>query len=598
MPLSRDLVARFLGDNKDLRQKMGQVSKDSEGLDKRLAGFGKAARTAFGIIGVAAVGHFAKELFNVGVQAAAMDRRFDQVFGAAGGELARRIDEMNERFGVSEVRLRGLAASAGDVLVPMGLTRDAAAGMSAEILLIADALSKWTGGQRTSEEVVQIVTKSLLGEREALKGLGVSILEADVNAKVLELGMGDLTGAAREQARAQATLKIITDKSKDALDSYAKGGTDAENAASNLAAALDEVKVTLGETVVGLAPLISTVGDLVSKLNEIPGGSSTAAFALAGLAVGGPIGAAIGGVVGFGLALDGANTSLVKMVEKAKLLEEANKTLRLELDKSNPVIYKQQLEALSAQALATAGGFETVEEAVAASRDMLNDWISVTRFVSPTADEAAAAAGRFGSAVEESSQAALTAAGITQEGLRATYLRVKGDIDRAIEAHADAASDILNIWSGVPEGIDDVDIEGALARALEVAQLQTDFAADMQSLTVAGFGALVDEINRNPNKAEAVRLMDHFANDLGAALTFSEQAGISLDEWVSTMETNLAQRDRFRGINDTMFQQGVVAGERWLAGARLGASGPLGFPGATTTGQRRESQRSGAPGVD
>lgn len=597
MPLGRDLVARFLGDNKDLRSKIGQVSKDTEGLDKRLGKFGQSAHRAFVGAGVAAAGYFAKELFNVGVEAAAMERRFDTVFGSAGGELAQKIDAMNERFGVSAVRLKGVAASVGDLLVPMGFTRDAAADMSAEILLVSDALSKWTGGQRSSAEVADIVGKSILGEREALKSLGVSILEADVNAKVLDMGLAGLTGTAREQARAQATLQIITEKSADALASYAEGGTDAENAAANMAAAIDEVKVALGEVVIELAPAIGLIGDLVGKLNEVEGGAATAGLALAGMSIGGLPGAILGGLIGYGIATDDLGAKIENLAAKELRLSAAQRDLRLELDKSDLSGFADDLLALERHALAVAFGFETQEEAIAGGRDMITAWMDVGRFFIPAAEEAGAAATGFGTAVEESSQAALTAAGITQEGLAKTYLRIKKDIERGVDAHAESASDILSIWSGVPDDIDSVDIEGALARALDVAQLQTEFAADMRTLTSAGFGGLVDEINSNPNKAEAVRLMDHFANDLGAALTFSEQAGISLDDWVSTMERSLAQRDRFRSINDTMYQQGVIAGQQWLAGARVGASGPLGFP-VQTTAQRREAQRAGAPGLD
>jgi len=598
MPLRRDLLARFLGDNKDLRQKMGQVAQDTQSLDKRVGNFGSAARKAFGIVGVAAAAHFGRQLFNVGVEAAAFERRFDTVFGSAGSGLASKLDGMNERFGVSETRMKGLAAAAGDLLVPMGFTRAAAGDMSIEILNTANALSEWTGGQRSAAEVADIISKAILGEREALKGLGVSILEADVNARVAANGMVGLTGQAREQARAQATLEIITAKSADALIAYAEGGTDAERASKAAAAAIDELKVTAGELVVQAAPLVQVLADLLGALDSIPGGSAAALGGLLGFAVAGPLGAAVGGALAF-------VSSMKTVADQLKEIEVGFAAARIDAND-----YGIDLENLTVGSLSEAAeGFERLERQLAATHQELIDsgegverarrawdrFLNPLRAVAAAEEDVNVRLARMSQAHEDSSSRILTAAGITQEGLRETYLRISGDIEGAISSHAAAAADILSIWAGVPEGIDDVDIEGALASALEVAQLQQTFAADMQTLTVAGFGALVDEINRNPNKAQAVRLMDHFANDLGAALTFSEQAGISLDEWVTAMERSLAQRDKFRGINDTMYQQGVTAGESWLAGARQGASGPLGFPtGDPTDGQRRRTQRSGS----
>jgi hypothetical protein len=480
----------------------------------------------------------------------------------------------------------------------MGFTRAAAGDMSIEILNTANALSEWTGGQRSAAEVADIISKAILGEREALKGLGVSILEADVNARVAANGMVGLTGQAREQARAQATLEIITAKSADALTAYAEGGTDAERASKAAAAAIDELKVTAGELVVQAAPLVQVLADVLGALDSIPGGSSVAIGALAGFAVAGPLGAAVGGALAF-------VSSMKTVADQLKEIEVGFAAARIDAND-----YGIDLENLTVGSLSEAAeGFERLERQLAASHQELIDsgegverarrawdrFLNPLRAVAAAEEDVNVRLARMSQAHEDSSSRILTAAGITQEGLRETFDRISGDIEGAISSHAAAAADILSIWAGVPEGIDDVDIEGALASALEVAQLQQDFAADMQTLTVAGFGALVDEINRNPNKAQAVRLMDHFANDLGAALTFSEQAGISLDEWVTAMERSLAQRDKFRGINDTMYQQGVTAGESWLAGARQGASGPLGFPtGDPTDGQRRRTQRSGS----
>ena len=106
----------------------------------------------------------------------------------------------------------GLATDMGDLLVPMGFTRDQAAGMSTDVIGLSGALSEWTGGTRSAAEVADILQKGMLGERDALKSLGISITEADVAAQLAADGNDKLTGSALAQAKAQATLTLYMAK--------------------------------------------------------------------------------------------------------------------------------------------------------------------------------------------------------------------------------------------------------------------------------------------------------------------------------------------------------------------------------------------------
>lgn len=168
-------------------------------------------------------------------------------------------------MGITSREAVGLAASFGDLLVPMGFTRDQAAKMSTDVVGLSGALSQWSGGQRSSAEVADILAKAMLGERDALKGLGISITEADVQARLAAKGQQDLTGAALEQAKAVATQELIFAKSKDAQEAYAKGSANLMGVQARLTARFAEV----GETVlVGLTPVLTDLmtfieGDLI-----------------------------------------------------------------------------------------------------------------------------------------------------------------------------------------------------------------------------------------------------------------------------------------------------------------------------------------------
>ena len=265
----RDLKLRFLGDDSDLRNSVKSAGDATDQLAKKTDNFGRRMKNVYRFVAGGLIVGFAKQLFDAGAQAEAFGRRFDTVFGDAGSKLGQFIEDNNRRFGVAEERLQGMAAAVGDLLVPMGMTRDRAAEVSQEVLILSGALSEWSGGVRNTSEVSDILTKALLGEREPLKSLGVSLTEAELSARLAEKGLDDLTGTALAQAKAMESLEIITEKSADAMAAYEDGGTDAMRASNDFKAALDELTIQAGEAVIKLAPLIGLMADIAGAVPQV-----------------------------------------------------------------------------------------------------------------------------------------------------------------------------------------------------------------------------------------------------------------------------------------------------------------------------------------
>jgi hypothetical protein len=194
----------------------------------------------------------------------------------SGGSLAKVqgwADQVAASMGLTESQAVGLAASVGDLLKPMGFTADQAAAMSTQMLDLSGALSAWSGGTIDAAGVSDIMTKALLGERDGLKQLGISISEADVQARLAAKGQKGLTGAALEQAKAQATLELILEKSTDAQKAWADGSMDsikAQNEAKASGAELQEqLTRALYPALQGLVPIITDVAGWVG--DRLPG---------------------------------------------------------------------------------------------------------------------------------------------------------------------------------------------------------------------------------------------------------------------------------------------------------------------------------------
>jgi hypothetical protein len=217
-----------------LGRQAGRADRKVTGLERAakrtrsaLGGMAKVAGKA-GLAGVAAAGVaipvLGKSLLETATQMEALEQKSKTVFGDSLTDVQKWADTSASKMGLSAMQATGLAASFGDLLVPMGFTRKRAADLSTETLNLAGALSQWSGGQRSASEVADILTAAMLGETDSLKGLGIAISAAEVDARLAANGQKKLTGAALQQAKAVATQELILAKSGDAQAAYATGG--------------------------------------------------------------------------------------------------------------------------------------------------------------------------------------------------------------------------------------------------------------------------------------------------------------------------------------------------------------------------------------
>ena len=265
-----------------------QLRSTSGALDKMRAGINRFIGIAATAFTVDAVLEYGKQLFNLGTQMEVLVKKAETVFGEALPQVTAAARENAAAMGLTTREYIGAAAAIGDLLIPMGFQREEAANISTELVNLSGALSEWTGGQIKSADVSRILSKALLGEREELKQLGISILESDVQNRLREKGLEKLTGTLLEQAKATATLELVTEKSLDAQQAFTENSDTLVRRQAEVSAKLSEVSEKLAtllipvfERLLGVAE--STVNffiDLTDGLNSIinPAKSAVDAF--------------------------------------------------------------------------------------------------------------------------------------------------------------------------------------------------------------------------------------------------------------------------------------------------------------------------------
>lgn len=261
--------------NKRIRGVEGAWTKITGGAMK----FFGAAGIAFG---VAELVSFGKELATLGTEMDTLGRKAETVFGEALPLVTEAAKENAAAMGLTISSYTDAATAIGDLLIPMGFQREEAAAISTNLVNLSGALAEWTGGQKNAEEVTEILSKAMLGEREQLKSLGIAISEYEVSARLAEKGLDKLTGKTLQQAKAAATLELITEKSADAQTAFAENSDSLIRKQAEISSKFRDIKESLATALIPVferllkaaTPIIESFADFVTQLTSSQTASS------------------------------------------------------------------------------------------------------------------------------------------------------------------------------------------------------------------------------------------------------------------------------------------------------------------------------------
>ena len=227
---------------------------------KQLAGFqGKLQKMQPAFKKMAAGGTIALGAIGAGVgvttQAAAKAEgtwnKFNTVFGDGAEDMKAFVNDIRKEMPTATHEIARMAADMQDLLVPMGLARDKASGMSKGFLDVANKVAAFNDVDPT--EVLEAIKSGLTGSSEPLKRFGVNALESSLEATALEegllkLGQGfkDLDPEMRAQVKAQTLLAQITKDSSDAIAGFEANNDSFIRRQQDMKASMAEINVTLG----------------------------------------------------------------------------------------------------------------------------------------------------------------------------------------------------------------------------------------------------------------------------------------------------------------------------------------------------------------
>lgn len=260
MSASSSVKVTFLGDASQLARVAQQASASTDAVGKKASKMGAAMKAAAVAAGAA--------LVKFGVDSVKSASNAEQALGGVQsvfGDAAKTVEGFSSRsaraIGLAGQDYQTLAATVGSQLQRMGKSQQESAVETDKLITMGADLAATFGG--SVSDAVSAVGSLLRGERDPIERYGVGINEATIKAKLMQQGLGGLKGAALEQAKAQATLTLLTEQTKNAQGAAGRESNTLQGQSQRLSAQYKDLSASVGAK---MLPVLTT---LAEKLREV-----------------------------------------------------------------------------------------------------------------------------------------------------------------------------------------------------------------------------------------------------------------------------------------------------------------------------------------
>ncbi len=251
--------------SKNAGNKLGDFAKN---VGKVAIGVGAGIATmaiAFGTMGV-----------NGALELEATQAKFATVFGEFQDQANETYNQISKLTPMTKAQFNSMSSGIQDLLVPMGLSREEATGLTGDTMHLVGALTNFNSATHSAEDVSGAFQSALTGNTEGLKRLGIQVNAETINQKAYEMGLVEAGAEVDAASRAQALMALAYEQSGDALTAYNEESLDTKTKIELLKTQVSEFATGLAEkllpSIMGLVdmafPLLIDIMDALAPVFE------------------------------------------------------------------------------------------------------------------------------------------------------------------------------------------------------------------------------------------------------------------------------------------------------------------------------------------
>tara|TARA_R110000851_G_scaffold31113_2_gene84426 strand:- start:626 stop:2092 length:1467 start_codon:yes stop_codon:yes gene_type:complete len=199
-----------------MKKSFDKTSRSVGKLGKNMVKVG-AAMTAVATVPILLLG---RNMINAASDAEETRSKFAFIFKDIEKRAFEASDSFAKSFGLAGSTAQEMLSYSADILTGIGFTSDAALKLSVSLGSASQDLVSFKNFSGGASQANVVLTKALLGQRDALESLGIKILEVDVKRKLSQMKREGYRFATQNEAKAQATLNLIMERSKNAIGDY------------------------------------------------------------------------------------------------------------------------------------------------------------------------------------------------------------------------------------------------------------------------------------------------------------------------------------------------------------------------------------------
>jgi hypothetical protein len=232
------------------------------------------AAGAFGValaaaVGIRAFAGFANEAIQAASNLAESTSKANVVFGEFSGKIQKFAQSAPQALGLANQQALEFTATFGNLFLALGLSQEAAADLSPEIVQLGVDLASFNNITDPTE-VLEKLRSGLVGEAEPLRVFGVNINEALTKAKALELGLVGVNGEITEAAKVQARYALILEQTTTAQGDFARTSEGLAGTQKSVNALWEDAKVAIGEALLpAYQQLLDILPGLIAQVTDL-----------------------------------------------------------------------------------------------------------------------------------------------------------------------------------------------------------------------------------------------------------------------------------------------------------------------------------------